>query len=149
MYADLMTSRATLLLSSAFCLGFASALFGQIDSYELRAKYGQPLARETFTISPGFQMVVDYGPDQQVCRLELPANGHSATQQQVDDILLQLVPMSVRGKELGSGFNFVGRASIKFTDYEHVSLGEPQGPDRPGGRTGVSVTFKLDECHGL
>jgi hypothetical protein len=54
-----------------FCLSFALALFGQLDSSQLRAKYGPPLDRETFTMAPGFQIVVDYGPDRQVCRLEI------------------------------------------------------------------------------
>jgi hypothetical protein len=46
------------------CMGFAASLFGQIDSNQLRARYGAPLARETFTVSPNFQIIADYGPDQ-------------------------------------------------------------------------------------
>jgi hypothetical protein len=147
-----MTIKATCLTRLIFCAGFATALFGQIDSYQLRAKYGPPIARETFTISPGLEIIVDYGPDQQVCRLELPADAPSldqpgvTTQQRVDDIVLELVPMSMRGKELGSMFEFAGRASIKITDYEHVSIGEPQDPDNPGRRTGINVVFKREEC---
>jgi hypothetical protein len=143
-----MTARLTSHIPVMFCLIFAAALFGQIDSYQLRAKYGQPLDRETFILSPGFQIIVDYGPDRQACRLELPASSPSGTEQQVDDVLLELVPMSVRGKELGSGLISMSRASIKFTDYEHISIGEPQDPDHPGRRTGVRVTFKRDECRG-
>jgi hypothetical protein len=135
-----MASGVTLLFSGALCLGFASTLFGQIDSYQLRAKYRPPLDRETFTIAPGFQIIVDYGPDQQVRRLEVPPGVSSP--KQADDVLLELVPMSMRGKELGSGLNFMSRASIKFTDYEHISIGEPQDPDVPGRRTGVTVVFK-------
>jgi hypothetical protein len=143
-----MTARLASHIPVIFCLCFASALFGQIDSYQLRAKYGSPLARETFTISPGFQIVVDYGPDQQVSRLELPPYAPSLdqpggiTQKRVDDILLELVPMSTRGKELGSGLNFMSRASIKFTEYEHVFISEPQDPDYAGRQAGVTVVFK-------
>jgi hypothetical protein len=148
MYADLMTSTVTLLFSGAFCLAFASALFGQIDSYQLRAKYGPPLDRETFTIAPGYQIVVDYGPDRQIRRLELPPAAPSLDQpgvitaKRVDDILLELVPMSMRGKELGGVLNFMSRASLKSTDYEHVIISEPQDPDVPGRRTAVTVVFK-------
>src|ERR1700677_1911156 len=44
---------------------------------QLRAKYGPagcgtPLDRETFTISPGLEIVVDYGADEKVKRIELP-----------------------------------------------------------------------------
>jgi hypothetical protein len=128
------------------CMGFAAALFGQIDSNQLRARYGAPLARETFTVSPGFQIIADYGPDQKVCRLELPAGGN---QQRVDDVLLELVPMSMRGKNLGTLFDYASRASIKITDYENISIGEPQDPDRPGRRTGLNVVFKREACRGL
>ena len=134
------------------CLGFAPALFGQIDASQLREKYGAPLARETFTISPGFEIVVHYGPNQQVCRLELPAaavdQAGVRSSQRVDVALLELVPMSMRGKELGAGFDHAARASIKFTDYERISIVEPQDPDHPGRRTGVNVVFKREDCQG-
>jgi len=135
-----MTMRWAPRIPVLVCIAFTAALFGQIDSYQLRAKYGPPLARETFTISPDFQVIVDYGPDQQVCRLELPA---SVT---ADDTLLELVPMSMRGKNLGTMFVFMGRASVKMTEYEHVFIGEPQDPDHHGLRTGVNLVFKREEC---
>jgi hypothetical protein len=128
------------------CIVFTASLFGQIDSNQLRAKYGPPLARETFTMSPDFQVIVDYSADQQVCRLELPASVPSITGQRVDDILLELVPMSMRGKNLGTMFVFMGRPSIKITEYEHVAISEPQDPDHPGQRTAVNVIFKRDAC---
>jgi hypothetical protein len=147
-YSELMTAKLNFYTPVVFCLCFAAALFGQIDSYQLHANYGLPLARETFTISPGFQIVIDYGPDQQASRLELPPAAPSLdqpgviTQKRVDDILLELVPMSMRGKELGGVLNFMSRASWKSTDYEQVIINEPQDPDVPGRRTGVTVVFK-------
>jgi hypothetical protein len=96
--AELMTLRWTSRIPVLVYIAFTATLFGQIDSYQFRAKYGPPLARETFTISPDFHVIVDYGPDQQVCRLELPPSVPSRTAQQVDDALLELVPMSVRGR---------------------------------------------------
>ncbi len=128
------------------CFAFATALFGQIDAEQLRAKYGQPLARETFTLSPGLEITVDYGPSQHVCRLNFPGSSASPIQQHVDDALLELAPMSMRGKEIGTMFEFAGRASITIMDYEHVSIAESQDPDHPGHRTGVTVVFKRDEC---
>ena len=44
-----------------------------IDANALRSKYGVPLDRETFTVRPGIEMVVDYGPSKQVCRIQLPS----------------------------------------------------------------------------
>jgi hypothetical protein len=143
-----MTAGSTSHIPVIFCLGFAAALFGQIDSYQLRAKYGPPLDRETFTISPGYQIVVDYGPDHQASRLELPPAAPSLdqpgviTQKRVDDILLELVPMSMRGKEIRSMLQSFGVLSIKSTEYEHVIISEPQGPSQTGLRTGVTVVFK-------
>jgi hypothetical protein len=143
-----MTVRWTSHIPVIFCLGFAGALFGQIDSYQLRAKYGPPLDRETFTISPGYQMIVDYGSDRQASRLELPPAAPSLdqpgviAQNRVDDILLELVPMSVRGKQLNSLSTVSGRSSIRSTVYEHAVVSEPQDPDVSGQRTGVTVVFK-------
>lgn len=141
-----MTIRWTCRIPVLVCIAFTAALFGQIDSYQLRAKYGPPLARETFTISRDLQVIVDYGPDQEVCRLELPASVPSITGQRVDDILLELVPMSIRGKNLGTMFVFMGRPSVKITEYEYVTISEPQDPDHPGLRTGVNLIFKREEC---
>jgi hypothetical protein len=142
-----MASRATLLLSGAFCLGFAAALFGQIDSYQLRAKYGPPLDRETFTISPGFQIIVDYGPDQQVCRLELPLNQPGvSSRKQADDVLLELVPMSMRGKQLNSGITQMGLSSVKFTVYEHVVISEFGNASDVVQPNRMSVSFNREAC---
>jgi hypothetical protein len=127
LYAQLMAAKLTSLAPLIFCLSFAAALFGQIDSYQLRAKYGPPLDRETFTISPGYQIVVDYRPDRQVSRLELPPDAPSLDQpgvitaKRVEDILLELVPASMR---------------------EDVIISEPQDPAVPGRRTAVTVIFK-------
>ncbi len=51
----------------------APVAFGQIDTFILRSKYGVPVDRETFTVRPGIEMVVDYGPNKQVCRIQLPS----------------------------------------------------------------------------
>ena len=144
-----MTARLTSRIPVIFCLAFAAALFGQIDSYQLRAKYGQPLDRETFTLSPGFQMIVDYGPDEQACRLELPLNQPGvSSREQADDFLLELVPLSMRGKQLNSGQAQMGLSTVKFTVYEHVVFSEFGNANDVARPNLVSVTFKRDECRG-
>jgi hypothetical protein len=45
----------------------------QLDSTQLRAKFGPPLSREIFRVPPGFDLVADYGGDNQVCKLQVPA----------------------------------------------------------------------------
>ena len=51
----------------------ASPAFAQIDTFSLRSKYGVPLDRETFAVRQRIEMVVDYGPSKQVCRIQLPS----------------------------------------------------------------------------
>src|ERR1700733_3769071 len=69
----------------------------------LRAKYGPPQGSK-FTISAGFEIVVDCEPYGQVRRIEFPGTAHDAsgasTPQRVDEVVLELVPMSIRGKEI-------------------------------------------------
>jgi hypothetical protein len=111
---------------------------------QLRAKYGPPLARETFTVSPRFEIVVDYAPNQQVRSINLPGtapdqSGGSAAER-VDEALLELAPISMRGKEISSG-HWRTPYSTKHTLYEHVMIIEQEDPWAPGQRRSVSVHF--------
>jgi hypothetical protein len=137
----------------AFCFfGFALSAFAQIDgsqfAAELRAKYGPPLARETFTSKPGIEMVVDYAANGHVCRIQLPAVAPSRdprvqTTQAIDEFVSELVPLSVRGKELRRMRESMGLHSASIIEYEYVAIVESfQGLER----TGVTVTFTKEEC---
>jgi hypothetical protein len=94
--------------STILLLIAASSAFAQLDSFTLHSKYGAPLDRETFTVRPGIEMVVDYGPSKQVCRLQLPSGMQivgtvppgAITKKQVDEVLTEVVPPSMRGKEV-------------------------------------------------
>ena len=131
--------------------------FGQMDTSTLRAKYGEPIARETFQVRPNIEAVMNYGTGHQVCKIELPPGSymnivgeilpHFATKQQVDEVIDELIPPSVRGKEIGSSLASAGRLSERFTEYEHIKLHEPQDPDHPGRRTSVTITFNRPDCH--
>jgi hypothetical protein len=109
----------------------------------LRAKYGPPHGRK-FTVSPGFEIEVEYAPDGQVRGIEFPgtapdANGAS-TPQRVDEVLLELVPMSMRGREIGTGHWRLPYSS-KHTFYEHVVIIEAEDPWVLDQRRSVSVWF--------
>jgi len=126
--------------------------FGQIDTSTLRAKYGEPIARETYQVRPNIEAVVNYGTGHQVCRIDLPPGSyvnppHGASNHDVDEVIDELVPLSVRGKDIGVGVLSLSRASLRFTEYEHVTISEPQDPDHPGRRTGVVITFNRPDCH--
>jgi hypothetical protein len=129
----------------------ASSAFAQMDAVALRSRYGAPLDRETFLIRPGIEMVVDYGPSKQVCRIQLPSGRKivgtvppgAITKQQIDDVLNEVVPPSIRGKEMNRGVVATGAPMLSFADYEHVSINELE----VGGQgKGIAVTFKDPAC---
>lgn len=113
---------------------------------ELRAKFGPPLTRETFVISRGFEILVDYAENQQVRKIELPGTAPSldgsgaSTPQRVDEVVLELVPMSMRGLQTGTGFKRYGISS-KLTHYEHVLIIEYEDANAIGQRARVDVIF--------
>ena len=115
----------------------------------LRSKFGPPLLRETFTARPGIEMVVDYAANGNVCRLQLPPiaplsrDPHVSSPQAIDEFVLELIPASLRGKELGQSVFTSGPNSVSFTNYENVTVAIGlHGFDR----TGVTVTFVKEQC---
>jgi hypothetical protein len=147
-----MTAKLSLSLLAGF-FGFALSAFAQIDgaafASDLRAKYGPPLARETFVVRTEVEMVVDYADNGHVCRLQLPpvAPGPEPgviTTQAIDDILAELLPATIRGKELHRALFAMGSASGSVVEYENVTIHKMFHGERP---TGVTVTFKNEDCH--
>jgi hypothetical protein len=123
----------------------------QLNSGQLRAKFGAPLSREIFRVSPGFDLVADYGADNQVCRLQVPAlMPTEAKVQNTDDMkkkmhafLAELVPDLTRGKELGRFMSQTGAFSgVGFDEYEHVTFVETYS----GSKDTITVTFKSAGC---
>ena len=132
-------------------LALVSPALSQIDGATLRAKYGAPLNRETFQVRPNIEMVVNYGPNGQLFRIELPPGenmrgevpANIATTQQVDEVIAEVVPLSVRGRETNRGSFMSGMNSMTMTDYEHVSLIAGYHGDT---RTRISIIFKDAAC---
>src|SRR5258706_9879118 len=119
-----MTAKLTLFV-------VCSSAFGQMDTSTLRAKYGEPIARETFQVRPNIEAVVNYGTGHQVCKIDLPPGSyvnppHGASNHDVDQIIDELVPPSMRGKEIGAGVLSASRASVRLNEYEHITISEPQ-----------------------
>ena len=115
---------------------------------ELRSSYGPPLAREVFTVPAG-EMVVDYATSGHVCKIQLPAMapeegrpGVKSTKA-LDDFLLKLLPLTMRGKELGKIAEQLSLASVLVTEYENVTISEMSQGQR---RTGVTVILKNEKC---
>jgi hypothetical protein len=135
------------------CLGCALPAFAQLDTSALRAKFGSPLNRETFHIPAGFDLVVDYGPGNQACRLEVPAlmptdekvQNSAVMKQRMYDFLDELVPASMRGKELGRMGQQMGTISLVSVDYEQVTVSELQVADQHDRGT-ITLRFKSYDC---
>src|SRR5258708_39506200 len=95
-----------LAISLAAFLVAASSAIAQFDTFSLRSKYGAPLDPETFTVRPGIEMVLDYGPGKQVCRIQLPLGMRIVgtvpagvlTEQQNEHELHAAVAPAVRGQ---------------------------------------------------
>jgi hypothetical protein len=120
-------------LNRLLCLlAFALPATAQLDSGQLRVKFGAPLNREIFRVPPGFDLVVDYGADHQVCTVQVPAvmptdsqvqNG-AEMKQKMYAFLADLVPDAMRGKEGGRYVLAMGAFSLSTAEYEHVIISE-------------------------
>jgi hypothetical protein len=109
-----------------------------LDVAALRAKYGEPLPRETFQVRHDLEMAVYYGLARQVCRIELR---YTVGKQEVDEVIEELVPPSIRGKEIRRGLKIIGGFSVSYVVYEDVIIWDSQS-----GRTAVTITFKRPDC---
>lgn len=124
----------------------------QLDASKLRAKYGSPLHRETFHLPRGFDLVVDYGPDNQVCKLEVPVEMPAPPQasfwnprQDMQRFLIDLVPNWMRGKEVSHSMFVAGAFFQSYVLYERVSIIESgRGPG--DSQNMITVQFKNGVC---
>lgn len=133
-------------------VGLALPALAQIDGAQfaanLRTRYGPPLPRETFTVRPGIEMIVDYATNGHVCKIQLPPTGPSrnpsvANKQAIDEATVELAPMSLRGKEVRRLKEAMGAISLSMIEYENVTIAEAF---QAGRRTGVTVSFKDEAC---
>jgi hypothetical protein len=130
----------------------------QLDSAQLRVKFGAPLDREIFRVPPGFDLVVDYGVGHQVCTLQVPAVVPDAKVQNVDNMkqkmyafLAELVPDAMRGKEINRSLSVFGApgngVSISSVDYEHVTIVEANHANQLfSSENTITVKFKNAAC---
>jgi hypothetical protein len=146
-------------------LALALPAYAQLDSDQLRVKFGAPLDRETFHIPAGFDLVVDYGVGHQVCKLQVPAlmptgagpytnfgnypyNPDANKVQNTDEMkqkmyafLAELVPDAMRGKEMGSQGGMTSAFSaISAVIYAHVTITYSQSSNT------ITVQFKNAAC---
>ena len=136
-----------LVLCALLCVLPAAA---QLDSPALRARFGTPLNRETFHMPAGFDLVVDYGTHQQVCKLTVPAlmptddnpANSDVMRQRMHAFLAELVPDWMRGKEVGRVASAFGVVWLLLTDYQSVSIQELLTGPASADRDTITVIFK-------
>ena len=132
-------------------LALAFPASAQLDSAQLRVKFGAPLDRELFRIPPGFDLVVDYGVGHQVCKLQVPAlmptdsqvkNG-AEMKQKMYAFLADLVPDAMRGKESRRSVLVSGAFSRSFVEYEHVTISEAEYANQPFDSIHNTITVRF------
>ena len=103
----------------------------------------------------GFDLIVEYGTSNQVCKLELPAlmpthektSNSSAMKQQMYDFLADLLPLPLRGQEMRRFMQIAGMISLSSVEYEHVTVSELQYANEPfSNNNTITVIFKNDTC---
>ena len=143
------------ILSVAALLVFAWSLtvpaIAQLDSSALRTKFGPPLHRETYRMPAGFDVIVDYGAGNQVCKIQVPAlmptdakvQNADYMRQKMRAFLAELVPDSMRGKELQRFLGQTGAFSARGGyEYDHVRIVETYS----GSNDTITTWFKNAAC---
>jgi hypothetical protein len=105
-------------------------------------------------VRPGIEMVVDYSPTgTHACQLQFPGEApfpHDVgpgvgvnLKKLMDEVVEEIVPVAMRGKELGRMCQTSGLHGICSKEFEHVTISEPMSGDQ---RTAVIVRFKTADC---
>jgi hypothetical protein len=138
-----------------FTFTLALPAFPQLDSFAVRAKLGVPLNRETFHLPQGFTLIADYGSASQLCRVEVPAlmpakatavSNTDDMNRKMHEFLLDLIPLSQRGKELRRSAMISGIVSVTVTEYEKLDVSELNVGDPMSRDWRITIVFKDDRC---
>jgi hypothetical protein len=132
-------------------LGCAMA---QLSSSGLRAKFGPPVDRETFHVPPGFDVVVDYAPGMSVCQVQVPSlmpsdekvRNPEEMSRRMHEFLADLIPASIRGKEVNGYVMVNGVSYLSYVEYENVTISEPHPDGERFGASTITVRFKRPNC---
>jgi hypothetical protein len=137
----------------------AAYLANPQSSSELRSRYGEPDI-ERFIVRPGIALTVEYGSDGLACEMliepPLPLfHGDEQTlymsSDAVTSVLDDVVPVGMRGQEIGNSISEMGRNRYELTQYENVSIGRSTDtgvPLRAEHEMRANIIFKPDVCRG-
>lgn len=114
-------------LFGSFLIVTASVLLSQ-SSQDFHNRYGEP-DRERFAARPGISLTVEYGSDGLVCyalidppRPLLYSEDHAPLMSSdgVSEVLEDVAPVAMRGKEVNAAITVSGCNQFRLTDYESV-----------------------------
>ena len=139
-----------------FLAGTAGLVLLQ-SSRDLRDRFGEPDV-ERFTAHPGISLSVEYGSDHLVCQAlieppqtlihrEEPAAFMSS--EAVTEILDDIAPANVRGKQAGRMVTASGCNDFEILDYEGASITRSTHnclPLKPEREMRSTVVFKREAC---
>jgi hypothetical protein len=137
----------------------AAYLANPQSSSELRSRYGEPDI-ERFIVHPGIGLTVDYGSDGLACEMliEPPRplfHGDEQTlymsSDEVTSVLDDVVPLGVRGPEIGHVTEEMARSRNEMINFEHLTISRSTDegvPLKPEREIRAMVTFKRDVCRG-
>ena len=143
-------------LIACFVVAALSAALPQ-SSNEFHSRYGEP-DLERFQARPGISVTVEYGLDHLACRalIEPPRPLFDSEQHHplmssgaVTDILEEIVPAQVRGKETGRSISAIGCNEFEIVEYGNVSIMRSTHnclPLKPEREMRATVSFKRSIC---
>jgi len=96
---------------------FIQALYGQVDSIQLNAKYGPPL-EEVFKVRPNVALAVSYGDKRQICKLELRPVQYDGVIKLalIDELVNEIIPPGARGA-VGQMNGICAGFCFRFAEY--------------------------------
>jgi hypothetical protein len=113
---------------------------------------------ERYAARPGISLTVEYGSDHLACQvlIEPPQplvhqedQARLMSSEAVSEVLEEIAPVAMRGKEIGTGGFQSGCNVARITEYENVSIMrsthtcDPSSPDQD---IRTAITFKRNIC---
>jgi hypothetical protein len=144
------------ILVGSFLIATASVLLSQ-SSQDFHNRYGEP-DRERFAARPGISLTLDYGFDHLACNalIEPPQpliyrenDALLMSPEAVTEILEEVAPASMRGKETGKTITAAGCNEFQIVEYENITITRSTHnclPLKPERDMRATVAFRRDIC---
>jgi len=144
------------ILSGGFLI-LTAGLFVSQSSQDFRSRYGEP-NRERFAARPGISLTVEYGADHLACHalIDPPQpltyseeNVPLMSSEGVSQVLEEVAPAAMRGKEISTALTRSGCNQFRITDYENVAIMRSTHTCDPSSHDHdirTAITFKRDIC---